>query len=107
MAGQFKKGHKGGPGRPKGLENKTTRAFKDAVSTVYQTVGGDTAFAKWAKANPTEFYKIAARLIPTETNLTGSLGTYSAREIPVESREPDPLAVAAGAAARGDTQGLH
>lgn len=53
-------------GRKRGTPNKLTTAFKDAVRTAYNGIGGHSAFAKWAKENPTEFYRIAARLIPTE-----------------------------------------
>jgi hypothetical protein len=55
-----------GPGRPKGSQNKSTKAFKDAVLRAYEGIGGDAAFQKWAKKNPTEFYRIASRLIPNE-----------------------------------------
>ena len=60
------------PGRPKtggrraGVPNRLTTAFREAVQLVYEGIGGHEAFAKWAKENPTEFYRIAARLIPTE-----------------------------------------
>ena len=60
------KGQKTG-GRQVGTPNKVTTVFKDAVRTVYEDIGGHTAFAAWAKKNQTDFYKIAARLIPTET----------------------------------------
>ena len=60
-------GHKTG-GRRRGSLNRLTVAFKDAVQTVYTKIGGDEAFAQWAKANPGEFYKIASRLIPSELN---------------------------------------
>lgn len=63
---------KAGPGRPPGLPNKLTRAFREAVQAVYGKIGGDEAFAKWARDNPGEFYKIAARMIPTE--VTGAEG---------------------------------
>jgi hypothetical protein len=53
-------------GRQKGTPNKITTAFKEAVRIVYEDIGGHKAFAEWARENPTEFYKIAARLIPTE-----------------------------------------
>jgi hypothetical protein len=53
-------------GRQAGTPNKVTTAFKDAVRFVYDDIGGNAAFASWAKENQTEFYKIAARLIPTE-----------------------------------------
>ena len=36
---------------------------------VYDDIGGHPAFAAWARANPTEFYKIAARLIPSDVNV--------------------------------------
>jgi len=32
----------------------------------FDGIGGQKTFNKWAKDNQTEFYKIAARLIPTE-----------------------------------------
>ena len=53
-------------GRQIGTPNKVTTAFKDAIRFVYENIGGHAAFANWAKENPTDFYKIAARLIPTE-----------------------------------------
>ncbi len=54
-------------GRQVGTPNKVTAIFKDAVRTVYEDIGGHAAFAEWAKEHPTDFYRIAARLIPTET----------------------------------------
>jgi len=53
-------------GRRRGTPNKITAAFKDAVRIVYEDIGGHAAFAAWARKNPSEFYRIAARLIPTE-----------------------------------------
>ena len=35
---------------------------------VYDGIWWARAFAAWAQENPTEFYKIAARLIPAEIN---------------------------------------
>ena len=65
MATGFKTG-----GRQRGTPNKITRAFRESVQIAYDAIGGDEAFASWARENPTEFFKICARLIPTE--LTGS-----------------------------------
>lgn len=64
------KGTKSG-GRKKGTPNRLTAAFKDAVRTVYHEIGGDAAFAGWARENQGDFYKIAARLIPTELTTQG------------------------------------
>lgn len=61
-------------GRQKGTPNKITRVFREAVQTVYARIGGDKAFATWAQENPTEFYRIAARLIPQELRHAGSDG---------------------------------
>jgi len=65
------RGHKTG-GRQVGTPNKVTAIFKDAVRTVYEDIGGHAAFAAWAKENPTEFYRIASRLIPTEMVTEGT-----------------------------------
>lgn len=59
------KGHKTG-GRTRGTPNKLTAAFKEAVLLAYDSIGGDAAFATWAQKNQTDFYKIAARLLPQE-----------------------------------------
>jgi hypothetical protein len=65
-----------GPGRPKGCSNKTTAIVKEAFREAFQERGGKDALLKWAAKsdkNETEFYKLAARLIPTEiTGLDGA-----------------------------------
>lgn len=68
----FKKGQPKveGSGIKKGQTHTITKMFKQAVLNVFHDIGGEEHLAKWAKQQPTEFYKIAARLIPTE--LTGS-----------------------------------
>ena len=69
MAAGFKTG-----GRQKGTPNRITRVFREAVQVAYDAIGGDEAFAAWARENPTEFYRIAARLIPTEIAAPGNEG---------------------------------
>jgi hypothetical protein len=51
----------------KGVSNKFSGAFKEAVQIVYNRLGGHAAFLGWARDNQSEFYRIAARLIPGET----------------------------------------
>ncbi len=60
----------GGKGRPPGIPNKINRAFKTAVLEVFERNGGADWMARWAGENETEFFKIAARLIPTELSGT-------------------------------------
>lgn len=67
----FEKGKPKTGGRAEGTPNKITRAFKHAVMNVFEKGGGEKWLLRWAKRNQTEFFKIAARLIPTE--VTGTL----------------------------------
>ena len=60
-----------GPGRPKGSLNQTTVAMRHAIAAVFEDMqarhGGEGRyphFLAWAEANPTEFYRIAARQMP-------------------------------------------
>jgi len=64
----FEKGHQKLGGKVKGTQNKLTRTFKDLLSETIAKLQTDEAvnLEAWAKENPTEFYKIAAKLIPTE-----------------------------------------
>lgn len=66
-------GHKTG-GRSAGTPNKITRAFRESVQIAFSAIGGDKAFASWARENPTEYYRIAARLIPQELRHAGDDG---------------------------------
>lgn len=70
-----------GKGRPKGSANKLTLAMKDAISSVYADLQEETGephghFKDWAKANATDFYKIASKLIPLDVNanVNGNIG---------------------------------
>lgn len=69
---KFAKGD-GRPRRPKGTPNKLTTVFKEAVIRAYEGIGGDETFTQWAAENQTEFYKIAARLIPQEVAVQGEM----------------------------------
>lgn len=63
---------KGNSGKPKGTPNKLTRTVKETVLAVFNDLQADPKanLLSWGKGNPTEFYKIAAKLIPTEVNAT-------------------------------------
>jgi len=68
-------------GRRKGTPNKMTATFKEAIAIAYQGIGGHDAFTKWAKDHKTEFYRIAARLIPTELVGGGDDGEHVVRVV--------------------------
>jgi hypothetical protein len=66
--GKFEKGT--ATGRPKGAVNHLTKTVKETVLAAFNDLQQDAKanITSWAKENPTEFYKIAAKLIPTEVN---------------------------------------
>ena len=53
-------------GRAKGTPNKATKGAREALQLAFEGIGGVQELMNWAKANPTEFYKLYARLIPVE-----------------------------------------
>lgn len=57
-------------GRPKGSLNKFTANAKQAFQAAFDELGGVAGLVTWAKAdegkNLTDFYKLYARLIPTD-----------------------------------------
>lgn len=66
----FQRGRAKTGGRKVGVVNRLTGTMREAVQVVYDGMGGHEAFTAWAKKHPTEFYKIASRLIPVEIQKT-------------------------------------
>lgn len=89
----------------KGSPNKVTNTAKENIIAVFTRLGSTAAMAKWASDNQTEFYKLYGRLIPTDVNHSGIIGSYTA--IPTEQRDVDSMASAAGAATDGNTPQLN
>lgn len=70
-------GPRAGAGRPKGVPNKVSTSMKQAIADAFEQLGGTNRMVQWAMEDPkhlTEFYKLAARLIPVETNVSGANG---------------------------------
>ena len=63
-----------GKGRKKGSLNKLTTSAREAFALAFTASGGAEGLTTWAKANPTEFYKLYARLIPVEHVGEGGTG---------------------------------
>jgi hypothetical protein len=64
----FEKGK--APGRPKGAQNRATITVKDAFAAAFSKLQDDPAvcLVEWGKENPTEFYKLASKLIPMQVS---------------------------------------
>lgn len=72
-----------GRGRPPGAPNKTTVAVKEAMEHVYIALQNKAPgrkahghFTEWAEGNPTEFYKLYAKLLPKEITGPGAEGQH-------------------------------
>lgn len=59
-------------GRPVGAKAKTPTSVKENIICVFTRMGGTAEMAKWARKNPTDFYKIYAKLLPMQ--VTGENG---------------------------------
>lgn len=66
-------GYKTG-GRQKGTPNRTTATARDAMQLAFEGIGGVDALTTWAKKNQTEFFKLYARLIPIQQEISGPEG---------------------------------
>jgi len=61
-------GKRPGSGRKPGTPNKITHTIRSAIENAFTNLQGDpkACLHAWGKANPTEFYRLAARLISHE-----------------------------------------
>jgi hypothetical protein len=69
--GTFAKGT-GGPGRKKGVPNKSTTAIKDMVISALDGAGGVQYLIDQASANPSAFMTLVGKVIPLQ--VTGADG---------------------------------
>ena len=53
-------------GRPIGSTNRVTKDLKNTILKTFKAIGGDKAYADWAKANPDEFYNQWIKLLPKQ-----------------------------------------
>lgn len=65
-----KGGKRPGSGRKAGVPNKLTKTVKEAFEAAFNAMQEhpDVKLEDWGKNNPTEFYKLASKLIPSEIN---------------------------------------
>lgn len=57
-----------GRGRPPGSQNKTTVSVKAAFEQAFDEMGGAASLVQWGREQPTEFYKLYAKLLPVQVN---------------------------------------
>lgn len=83
-----------GQGRPAGTPNRLTKTVREAFERAFEQLqdGGAASLDKWAQRYPSDFYKLAARLIPTEINANVNT-TLSERLVGARKRVGLPPAV--------------
>lgn len=57
-----------GPGRPKGSQNKTTKALKDMILAALDKKGGIDYLVVQAEENPTAFLTLVGKVLPLDVN---------------------------------------
>lgn len=86
-----------GPGRPKGSVNKVGVQVKGSILEVFSNLGGVKAMTAWARRNKSDFYRIYARLIPTQVVATVDIRDAS------ELTDAELLSIIAIASSNGAT----
>ena len=62
-----------GPGRPKGIPNKTTQSVKEAIERAFEKLGGTDYLVHVGQSDPRTFCALLSRLLPTKlANADGS-----------------------------------
>lgn len=67
---------KAGPGRPKGVPNKTTAALKDMILGALDKSGGVDYLVRQAEENPGPFLSLVGKVLPMTVAGTGEGGSH-------------------------------
>lgn len=86
-------GKRPGSGRKAGVPNKLSATAKQNVIDVFQNLGGVDHMTKWAQENPNQFYNIYAKIMPTQTEISGADGSALPIGIGITFVKPDDSSV--------------
>lgn len=65
-----------GKGRPKGSQNKTTKAVKEMILLALDGVGGIKYLMEQAEENPTAFLSLVGKVMPLQVEGSGENGQH-------------------------------
>ena len=82
-------GKREGSGRKPGVPNKMSATVKQNVIEVFEQLGGVDHMKQWAIDNPNNFYNIYAKILPTQTELSGPDGSDLPQGIGILFVKPD------------------
>jgi len=74
-------------GRQVGTPNKVTASVKAAFAQAFDEMGGAQALVTWGKDNPTDFYKLASKLIPLDVQQSGGISLNITTGVPRASTD--------------------
>lgn len=79
-----KGGRRPGAGRPFGSKNKVTQSIREKFEEAFNTLqeSDETSLVAWAGENRTEFYKLAAKLIPSQVQHEGAVALHVLSGVP-------------------------
>ena len=63
-----------GQGRPKGAQNKTTKALKEMVEGALEAKGGQAWLERQMDENPAAFLTLLGKMLPRDLNATVETG---------------------------------
>ena len=86
-------GKRPGSGRKAGVPNKLSATAKQNVIEVFEQLGGVDHMKQWAIDNPNNFYNIYAKILPTQTELSGPDGSELPLGIGITFVKPDDSSV--------------
>lgn len=82
-------GKRPGSGRKAGTPNKMSTTVKENVIAVFDGIGGVEHMKQWAIDNPNNFYNIYAKILPTQTEISGADGSALPIGIGITFVKPD------------------
>ena len=82
-------GRREGSGRKPGVPNKLSATVKQNVIEVFEQLGGIEHMKQWAIDNPNNFYNIYAKILPTQTEISGADGSALPIGIGITFVKPD------------------
>lgn len=79
---------KGNPGKPKGAVNKNQKLIKEVFADAFYALQNDPKhnLVAWAKENPSDFYKLGIRLVPTQMTIVTELPQVTIFQLPENER---------------------
>ena len=86
-------GRREGSGRKPGVPNKMSATVKQNVIEVFEQLGGVEHMKQWAIDNPNNFYNIYAKILPTQTEISGADGSALPIGIGITFVKPDDSSV--------------